>query len=222
MNFLSIFDVIGPNMIGPSSSHTAGAVSIALMARNLFSEEIKSVTFTLYGSFAKTYQGHGTDRALLGGILGFPTYDERIRDAFEHAQKMGVAYNYIIDEETVTNHPNTADIDIVGTTGRQMSIRGESIGGGKMKIVRIDGIDVEFTGEYSTLIVKQLDKPGVVAHITQALSEQNVNIAFMRLFREDKGATAYTVVESDEAIPTQVLERIRTNENVSDLMLIQI
>lgn len=222
MNFLSIFDVIGPNMIGPSSSHTAGAVSIALMARNLFSEEIKSVTFTLYGSFAKTYQGHGTDRALLGGILGFPTYDERIRDAFDHAKKMGVSYKYIIDEETVTNHPNTADIDIVGVSGRKMSIRGESIGGGKMKIVRIDGIDVEFTGEYSTLIVKQLDKPGVVAHITQALSEQNVNIAFMRLFREDKGATAYTVVESDESIPAEVLDRIRTNENVSDLMLIQI
>ena len=157
MNFLSIFDVIGPNMIGPSSSHTAGAVSIALMAQNLFSEEIKSVTFTLYGSFAKTYQGHGTDRALLGGILGFPTYDERIRDAFEHAKNMGVSYKYIIDEQTVTNHPNTADIDIVGITGRKMSIRGESIGGGKMKIVRIDGIDVEFTGEYSTLIVKQLD-----------------------------------------------------------------
>ena len=217
-----VFDIIGPVMIGPSSSHTSGAVSIALMARNLFSEEIKSVTFTLYGSFAKTYQGHGTDRALLGGILGFPTYDERIRDAFEHAKNMGVSYNYVIDEETVTNHPNTADIDIVGISGRQMSIRGESIGGGKMKIVRIDGIDVEFTGEYSTLIVKQLDKPGVVAHITQALSEQNVNIAFMRLFREDKGSTAYTVVESDEAIPSQVLDQIRTNENVSDLMLIQI
>lgn len=222
MNFLSIFDVIGPNMIGPSSSHTAGAVSIALMARKLFSEEIKSVTFTLYGSFAKTYQGHGTDRALLGGILGFATYDERIRDAFDHAKDMGVEYKYIIDDHTVTNHPNTADIDIIGVSGRTMSIRGESIGGGKMKIVRIDGIDVEFTGEYSTLIVKQLDKPGVVAHITQALSEQNVNIAFMRLFREDKGATAYTVVESDESIPSQVLERIRTNENVADLMLIQI
>lgn len=221
MNFLSIFDVIGPNMIGPSSSHTAGAVSIALMARKLFSEEIKEVTFTLYGSFAKTYRGHGTDRALLGGILGFETYDERIRDAFLHAQEMGVAYKYIIDEETVTNHPNTADIELLGITGRKMFIRGESIGGGKMKIVRIDGIDVEFTGEYSTLIVRQVDKPGVVAHITQALSEQNVNIAFMRLFREEKGATAYTVVESDESIPEAVLGQIRSNPNVSDLMLIQ-
>lgn len=222
MNFLSIFDVIGPNMIGPSSSHTAGAVSIALMARKLFSEEIAKVTFTLYGSFAKTYQGHGTDRALLGGILGFPTYDERIRDSFAHAKEMGVAYEFVIDEETTTNHPNTADIHLIGTTGRTMSIRGESIGGGKMKIVRLNGIDVEFTGEYSTLIVKQLDKPGVVAHITQALSEHSVNIAFMRLFREDKGATAYTVVESDEPIPSEVLDQIRTNENVANLVLIQI
>ena len=222
MNFLSIFDVIGPNMIGPSSSHTAGAVSIALMARKLFSEEIKEVTFTLYGSFAKTYQGHGTDRALLGGILGFPTYDERIRDAFKHAQDMNVAYKYIVDEETITNHPNTADIDITGVSGKKMSVRGVSIGGGKMKIVRIDNIDVEFTGEYSTLIVHQMDKPGVVAHITQALAEHNVNIAFMRLFREDKGAAAYTVVESDEHIPEEVLARIRTNPNVSDLMLIQV
>ena len=222
MNFLSVFDVIGPNMIGPSSSHTAGAVSIALMARNLFSEEIKSVTFTLYGSFAKTYRGHGTDRALLGGILGFPTYDDRIRNAFQYAKEMGVSYRYIIDEQTVTNHPNTVDIDITGESGRKLSVRGESVGGGKIKIVRIDGIDVEFTGEYSTLIVKQIDKPGVVAHITQALSEQNVNIAFMRLFREDKGETAYTVVESDEPIPSQVLKRIRTNRNVSNLFLIQI
>lgn len=222
MNFLSIFDVIGPNMIGPSSSHTAGAVSIALMAQKLFSEEIAKVTFTLYGSFAKTYRGHGTDRALLGGILGFPTHDERIRDAFDHAKAMGVEYTFIIDEETITNHPNTTDIDLVGVTGRTMSLRGESIGGGKIKIVRLNGIDVEFTGEYSTLIVKQLDKPGVVAHITQTLSEYNVNIAFMRLFREDKGATAYTVVESDEPIPNEVLDRIRTNENVANLVLIQI
>lgn len=222
MNFLSIFDVIGPNMIGPSSSHTAGAVSISLMARKLFAEEIKEVTFTLYGSFSKTYQGHGTDRALLGGILGFATHDERIRDAFDYAGQLGVTYKYIIDEETRTNHPNTADIDLVGATGRTMSIRGESIGGGKIKIVRLNGIDVEFTGEYSTLIVKQLDKPGVVAHITQALSEQNVNIAFMRLFREDKGATAYTIVESDESIPSSVLEQIRTHENVLNLVIIQI
>ncbi len=221
MNFLSMFDVIGPNMIGPSSSHTAGAVAIALMARKMFPEEIKKVTFTLYGSFAKTYRGHGTDRALLGGILGFSTDDERIRDAFEYAKEMQIDYQFVVDENTQTNHPNTADIELLGVNGYTLSIRGESIGGGKMKIVRIDHIDVEFTGEYSTLIVHQQDKPGVVAHITQALSEQEVNIAFMRLFREDKGANAYTVVESDEPIPEEVLDKIRTNPNVDNLMLIQ-
>ncbi len=222
MNFLSIFDVIGPNMIGPSSSHTAGAVSIALMARKMFPEPIQKVTFTLYGSFAKTYRGHGTDRALLGGILGFSTDNEKIRDAFTYAKEMQVEYEFIIDDQTQTNHPNTADIDIVGTSGHTLSVRGESIGGGKMKIVRIDNIDVEFTGEYSTLIVHQQDKPGVVAHITQALSEYEVNIAFMRLFRETKGANAYTVVESDHPIPEAVLDQIRTNPNVDDLMLIQL
>ena len=222
MNFLSIFDVIGPNMIGPSSSHTAGAVSIALLARKMFPEPIQKVTFTLFGSFAKTYSGHGTDRALLGGILGFSTDNEKIRDAFTHAKEMNIEYTFIIDDQTPTNHPNTADIDIVGINGHTLSVRGESIGGGKMKIVRIDNIDVEFTGEYSTLIVHQQDKPGVVAHITQALSEYDVNIAFMRLFRENKGENAYTVVESDHPIPEAVLEQIRTNPNVDDLMLIQL
>lgn len=221
MNFLSIFDVIGPNMIGPSSSHTAGAVSMALVARKMFPEQICKVSFTLYGSFAKTYHGHGTDRALLGGILGFATDDARIRDAFDLAKEFGVEYEYIIDEETIPDHPNTADIHMTGVNGYEMMVRGQSIGGGKIKIVRINDIDVEFTGEYCTLIVKQLDTPGVIAHITQCLSDCNVNIAFMRLFREDKGATAFTVVESDEIIPENILEKIRQNENVHELMLIQ-
>ena len=221
MNFLSIFDVIGPNMIGPSSSHTAGAVSMALVARKMFPEQICKVSFTLYGSFAKTYHGHGTDRALLGGILGFATDDARIRDAFDLAKKFGVEYEYVIDEETIPDHPNTADIHMTGINGYEMMVRGQSIGGGKIKIVRINDIDVEFTGEYCTLIVKQLDTPGVIAHITQCLSDCNVNIAFMRLFREDKGATAFTVVESDEIIPEDILEKIRQNENVHELMLIQ-
>lgn len=221
MNFLSIFDVIGPNMIGPSSSHTAGAVSMALVARKMFPEPICKVKFVLYGSFAKTYHGHGTDRALLGGILGFSTDDARIRDAFAIADKMGVSYEYIPDEETITDHPNTADIYMTGVNGLEMMVRGESIGGGKIKIVRINDIDVEFTGEYCTLIVRQTDTPGVVAHITQCLSNQGVNIAFMRLFREDKGATAFTIVESDELIPEQVLSEIKQNPNVHDLMLVQ-
>ena len=208
MNFISAFEVIGPNMVGPSSSHTAGAVSIGKMARKLFKAKVTEVTFTLYGSFARTYKGHGTDRALLGGVLGFATDDLRIRDAFSWAEKMGVKYQYIADKEFVPDHPNTVDIRMTGENGT--------------KITQINGINVEFTGEYSTLVVKQIDKPGVVTHITQCLSNQNVNIAFMRLFREGKGKTAYSVVESDERIPDEILEEIRQNPYVQEILLIQI
>ena len=194
---------------------------MALLARKMCPEPIKKVVFTLYGSFSKTYHGHGTDRALLGGVLGFDTDDARIRDAFEWAKKMGVEYEFVIDEETRTDHPNTADMDITGVNGHRLFVRGESIGGGKIRIVQINGIDVEFTGEYSTLIVRQIDKPDVVAHITQCLSRHEVNIAFMRLFRVDKGATAFTIVGSNEQIPEGILDEIHKNENVQDLMLVQ-
>lgn len=222
MDFISVFDVIGPNMIGPSSSHTAGAVSIALLTRKLFTHDIKKVSFTLYGSFSKTYQGHGTDKALLGGTLGFSTDDVRIRDAYDIAEQEGLEFLFIVDEKTKTKHPNTVDIVLESADGFTQSVRGESIGGGKVRIVRINNIDVDFTGEYSTLIIRQMDKPGTVAHITQCLSDQNVNIAFMRLFREDKGATAFTVVESDEWIPESILDEIKKNPHVHDIMLIQI
>lgn len=219
---ISIFEVIGPNMVGPSSSHTAGAASMALLARKLFPGEIKSVRFTLYGSFAKTYRGHGTDRALLGGMMGFETDDLRIRDSLKIAKEIGLEYEFIVDGETEGLHPNTADMEMTGTDGEKLFVRGVSIGGGKVKIVRLNQIEVDFTGEYSTLIVSQIDKPGVVAHITRILSEQNVNIAFMRLFREEKGAKAFTVVESDEKIPAGITEKIKENPLVSDIMLIQL
>ena len=222
MAFISLFEVIGPNMVGPSSSHTAGAVSIALLARKLFPAEIKKVEFTLYGSFAKTYRGHGTDRALLGGIMGFETDDLRIRDSLSIAKERNLNYHFSIGQDTGEEHPNTADIDMTGVNGERLFVRGVSIGGGKVKIVRLNQIDVDFTGEYSTLIISQTDRPGVVAHITKVLSEREVNIAFMRLFREEKGAKAFTVVESDERIPDEVVEQIRENPLVSDVMLVQI
>lgn len=222
MAFISLFEVIGPNMVGPSSSHTAGAVSMALLARKLFPAEIKKVEFTLYGSFAKTYRGHGTDRALLGGIMGFETDDLRIRDSLSIAKERNLDYHFSIGQDTGEEHPNTADIDMTGVNGERLFVRGVSIGGGKVKIVLLNQIDVDFTGEYSTLIISQTDRPGVVAHITKVLSEREVNIAFMRLFREEKGAKAFTVVESDERIPDEVVEQIRENPLVSDVMLVQI
>lgn len=172
--------------------------------------------------FAKTYRGHGTDRALLGGIMGFETDDLRIRDSLSIAKERNLDYHFSIGQDTGEEHPNTADIDMTGVNGERLFVRGVSIGGGKVKIVRLNQIDVDFTGEYSTLIISQTDRPGVVAHITKVLSEREVNIAFMRLFREEKGAKAFTVVESDERIPDEVVERIRENPLVSDVMLVQI
>ncbi len=222
MNFISIFDVIGPEMIGPSSSHTAGAAEIARMARKLFSSQPVSVIFTLYGSFAKTYRGHGTDKALLGGIQGFAPDDVRIRQAFEIADKSGLKYEFKIDDEGDGGHPNTADILLTDKDGKTLFIRGWSIGGGKIKIVKINNIKVEFTGEYSTIIVKQDDKPGVIAHLSTCLANHNVNIAFMRLFREAKGLTAYTIIESDEQIPREILEEIKSHEYIKNTTLIQV
>lgn len=223
MSFISVFDVLGPNMIGPSSSHTAGAAKIAYLAQKMITGPLIQVDFTLYGSFARTYRGHGTDRALLGGIMGFETDDLRIRDSLELAKKAGIAYSFSkAEEEPDDIHPNTADMDIQGTNGERLFVRGVSLGGGKVKIVKLNQIEVDFTGEYSTLIVSQTDKPGVVAHITKILSEEGVNIAFMRLFREEKGAAAFTIVESDEKIPKEVLEKIRENPLVSDIMLVQL
>ncbi len=221
MSFVSVFDVLGPNMIGPSSSHTAGACAIAYLAQKMKSGVLQEVEFTLYGSFAKTCRGHGTDRALLGGIMGFATDDVRIRDSFEIAEERGITFRFIPDEKETDIHPNTVDIRMVNDSGAVMTVRGESLGGGKVKIVRINQVQVDFTGEYNAVIIIQKDRPGVAAHITRILSDRNVNIAFMRLFRESRGEKAYTIVESDNRLPEDITEKLLENPNVQDVMLIQ-
>ena len=221
MSFISVFDVLGPNMIGPSSSHTAGACAIAYLAQKMKSGVLQEVEFTLYGSFAKTCRGHGTDRALLGGIMGFATDDVRIRDSFEIAEERGITFRFIPDEKETDIHPNTVDIRMVNDSGAVMTVRGESLGGGKVKIVRINQVQVDFTGEYNAVIIIQKDRPGVAAHITRILSDRNVNIAFMRLFRESRGEKAYTIVESDNRLPEDITEKLLENPNVQYVMLIQ-
>lgn len=221
MAFISVFDVLGPNMIGPSSSHTAGAAIIAYLAQKMIAPPLLRADFRLYGSFAKTYRGHGTDRALVGGILGFSADDERIRDSFALAKKQGLEFRFIPDETETDVHPNTVEIRMENAAGRVMTVRGESLGGGKVRIVGINGVKVDFTGEYNALIVVQRDKPGVVAHITKILSDRDVNIAFMRLFREQKGHTAYTIVESDQRLPEGVDALLLENPNITDVMVVQ-
>ena len=222
MAFISVFDVLGPNMIGPSSSHTAGAAVIAYLAQKMINGPLVKVSFTLYGSFAQTYRGHGTDRALLGGIMGFSTDDMRIRDSFEIAAERGLEFSFTPNEIETDIHPNTVDILMENAAGQQMKIRGESLGGGKVQITRINQVKVVFTGEYSAVIVIHQDKPGVIAHITKCLSDRNVNIAFMRLFREKKGHTAYSIVESDGNLPEDVTASLLENPNVQDVMVVQV
>ena len=134
MSFISVFDVMGPNMIGPSSSHTAGAARIAFLAQKMIMPPLKKVEFTLYGSFARTYKGHGTDRALLGGIMGFSTDDMRIRNSFDIAREQGIDYSFTPNETETDVHPNTVDIHMVNDQGQEMTVRGESLGGGKVRI----------------------------------------------------------------------------------------
>ena len=218
---MNIFDIIGPVMVGPSSSHTAGAARIAYLAQKMIAGPIIKAEFILYGSFARTYRGHGTDRALLGGIMGFSADDTRIRESFAIATERGLAYSFTPNEAETDIYPNTVDIRMENAAGRVMTVRGESLGGGKVRIVRINGVEVDFTGEYNALIVVQQDKPGVVAHITKILSDRGVNIAFMRLFRVEKGHTAYTIVESDERLPEGVDQLLLENPNIRDVMVVQ-
>ncbi len=208
MESFSVFDIIGPRMTGPSSSHTAGAVRIAYIARRLIGEEISRVTFTLYGSFAETGRGHGTDKALIGGILGYMPDDERIRHAYEHAKEQGVLVDFIYSDETMP-HPNTVKIEAVDINERMMEVVGQSIGGGNILITEINEQGVELSGEYPTLIVSHRDEPGVIAEVSHVLAQMNVNIAFMRVFRHGRGRDAYMCIETDTPVTKEMQGIIR-------------
>jgi len=218
MKEISVFDVIGPNMIGPSSSHTAGALRIALMAGKLASAPVKKAHFILYGSFARTYHGHGTDRALVGGILGFSTEDRRIRDSFAHARAAGVEISFEADTSKETAHPNTVEIILTDENGQVTDVVGESIGGGNARLVRINGVGVDISGELETIVITQKDEPGVIAHVTRCLYDEGINIAFLTVYREERHELAYSVIETDGQLPEVLsgeLEKVPYVQHVS-------
>ena len=221
MKTLGIRDVIGPVMIGPSSSHTAGALRIALMTRNLLAAEPVEAEFRLYGSFAHTYHGHGTDRALLAGLLGFAAEDERIRDSFALAERAGLSFAFLPVEDVACDHSNTVDIRVVDATGTETTVRGESIGGGAARITRLNGIAGERTGEYHSIGVKHRDERGALAFIATCLARYDVNIATTRLFREKRGEVAYTVMETDDAIPGALLAELRAGGVVESVSMLK-
>ncbi|MBQ6501602.1 MAG: L-serine ammonia-lyase, iron-sulfur-dependent subunit beta [Mogibacterium sp.] len=221
-NYIGLFDVIGPVMVGPSSSHTSGAATIAWMARQIFSGTPVKAEFRLYGSFAETYKGHGTDRALIGGMLGYRSDDVRIRNAYMYARKNWLRVEFVADKETPVSHPNTVDIVITGEDGHTLLVRGESIGGGRVRIRRINEIEVDFNGEYSTMIIGHQDVTGTVAYITKCLAEESVNVATLKLFREEKGKKAFTVIETDGSISEELKEKILQYETITSVDLIEI
>lgn len=208
MEQFSVFDIIGPRMTGPSSSHTAGAVRLANMARKIAAQDVAEAEFTLYGSFAETGRGHGTDKALIAGVLGLMPDDPRIKEAYRIAREMEVPVSVEFSEEPV-RLPNTARIRITGGDGGVTEVIGVSVGGGNILITEINGLGVELTGDYPTLVAQYHDEPGVIAEISHVLAQLKINIAFMRVFRHGKGEDAYMTIETDQPVTDDMLHMIR-------------
>ena len=220
MATLGLTDIIGPVMVGPSSSHTAGALRIASMARRLCPTPPVRVEFQLLGSFAHTLTGHGTDKALVAGMLGFAPDDLRIRNSFAHAREAGLSFSFTPLPDAEYDHPNTIDILMWGDAGDAMRVRGESIGGGAAVIRRIDDVEVHITGENTSVVVRQTDTPGVLAHIAQCLNEQHVNIATARMYREGRGDVAWTVLETDQVVSEGARQAILASPSIADVRVI--
>lgn len=219
MKNYSSFDILGPIMVGPSSSHTAGACRLGKIGKKIAAEDLKEVTFYLHGSFAKTYQGHGTDKALVAGILGMEPHDPRLKDSFEIAKKNNIKIDF--QEINLENsHPNSVKIVMKSVNNNETIVIGSSIGGGNIKIIEINGLSIEFTGEYPTLITKHLDKPGVIAKVTTILAQYDVNIAFMKVYRQSKGEMASMIVECDQPIPEEIIKSIKDTDGIEDATII--
>lgn len=217
---LSIFDVIGPIMIGPSSSHTAGAVKLAQVAALIAAKPFTHVEFALHGSFAKTGVGHGTKLALLAGVLGINKDDERIKLSPAIARTKGITYSFT-EVELADVHENTAMITFTHTDGSKNTIIGCSVGGGRILITSINGVAVELAAEHPTLVIQQRDQQGVISQISQVLADNNINIAIMRVSRRAKRDVATTVIETDDRIPPQVAEQLAALDVVFSVRVIQ-
>lgn len=215
---MNLFDIIGPVMIGPSSSHTAGAARLGKLARNIFGEEFNKADITLYNSFSKTGKGHGTDKAIVAGILGMEPDDENIKNAFELVKKSGIEVNFNYQDSNREVHPNTAMVKLYEKE-KSMSITGCSLGGGRVMIQDIDGFKTEFTGEFNTIISIQRDKPGIVAYVASYLAQKNINIAQMKLSRKSKGDTALMIIETDEIPPESLKTDLENNEGIYKIVL---
>jgi L-serine dehydratase len=205
---VSLLDIIGPVMVGPSSSHTAGACRLGLLARGLVGGTPERAKLELHGSFARTGEGHGTDKALVGGLMGFRPDDERLRTALEIAEKEGLDYRFektTLDENA---HPNTVRLS-VERGDRHAMMTGSSLGAGRVLVTDIDGFPVEFTGNHHTVVLVAEDVKGSIARIAQLIADEGLNIATLKLTRKQRGGDAFMVIEIDESPGETLRDEIR-------------
>ncbi|ADC48146.1 MULTISPECIES: L-serine ammonia-lyase, iron-sulfur-dependent subunit beta [Alkalihalophilus] len=212
MKYRTVFDIIGPIMIGPSSSHTAGAARIGRVARTLFAEKPDRADIYFYGSFAKTYRGHGTDVAIVGGILDFDTFDSRITNALTIAKDEKIDIHFH-EEEALTDHPNTAKV--VLTKGEvTIELVGISIGGGKIEIIELNGFQLKLSGNHPAILVVHNDRYGVIAGVSNVLAKHEINIGHMEVSRKEKGKEALMVIEVDQNVPNTILKELESLPNI--------
>lgn len=210
---MNLFDIVGPVMVGPSSSHTAGAVRIGRIGWRLLNEPVAKAEIYLHGSFLATGKGHGTDRALVAGLLGLTADDGRIPDSFALAKEWGMEYSFA-GIELRDAHPNSVLMKLTGAKGRRLEVIAASLGGGRIRVCEIDGLEANFCGDYPTLIVRNQDQPGHVAEVTSMLSHKSVNIATMQLYRDKRGGSAVLVVECDKEVPKEGIRWLEKLEGI--------
>ena len=218
---MNVFDIVGPVMIGPSSSHTAGAARIGKTAAMLLGAPVAKADILFHGSFAKTYRGHGTDKAIVGGILKMDPWDSGIRTSMETAEKQGISINFRTG--TLENaHPNTALVTLISPKGKTITVQGSSIGGGNIVITRVNDMDVYFTGQKTTLIVMHQDVPGIIAHVTNLVAAGNANICNFRLNRQEKGGLAIMTLEMDSDFDEALVSQIKSIPFVYNTILLKL
>ena len=220
---MNVFDIIGPVMIGPSSSHTAGAVRLGRVVNKIMDgQKPEKVIITLSGSFARTYKGHGTDRAILAGILGYHSWDAEIRDALEIAKERQLNYEFVC-RDIPNAHPNTAAIRYLLPDGTEGEVVGASVGGGNIRVDQVNGLRVDFNGDYSTILVMHLDRPGVIADVTQLMRSKypDANIANFRLSRKERGGESIMTIEIDGVATEGMAADLREVDNVINALLIK-
>ena len=210
---MNLLDIIGPIMVGPSSSHTAGAVKIGLVSRKLMVEKVVKADIYFHGSFLATGKGHGTDKAVVAGLLGIAVDDSRVPFSFEIAKQEGLEFQ-ITGIDLGDAHPNTVKLNLTGESGKKIEIIAASIGGGQIEVCEIDGLSASFGGNYPTIIVNHKDIPGRVTEVTARLSESNVNIATMKLYRTVRGGDAVMIIECDHEVPVKIIKSLEELEGI--------